>query len=444
MKTTRWLGVAVAWLTATTSVQAHFLFLRITPQAEAGRAAEVYFSDLPEAGDTRFIANIAHTKLWLQTTPGKFTPLKVHQGEDRLRAVLPGGSLAVVGHCEYGVRPGKIPFLLRHFPKAVDGTADEVNKLEPTDKVPLEIFAHFHKDNVRLTAFHNGKLVPNADFYAVGKGLSNVKFQADSDGSATWKPPHAGRFAVYFSVFTKADGKRGDEKYGEIRDFATLTFAWPLAPTGADPKAVALFSEARDARAAWRDFPGFTANIAGKVDGRSFKGTATLKTSGAVSLSIDDDVAWAWVKEQLESIYLHRRASEGSKDSQPVLRFADQETDHPLGRLLIFDKGRFASSYRVKDKQITVVNRVMKTETMTITAVENTKNKEGHFLPRSYTVHYWDAASGNLLRTATVQESWQRVDQWDLPASRTMTTASGAGLSVRGFTLSKHKLNASK
>jgi hypothetical protein len=437
-------GALVLWLATVPVARAHFLFLRITPPAEAGRAAEAFFSDLPEAGDTRFIDNIAHTQLWLQAAPGKLTPLKVHKGEDRLRAILPGGALAVVGNCEYGVLPRKVPFLLRHFPKAVDGPADEVNKLLPTDRVPLEVVAHFDKDAVRFTALKDGKPAPNVEFFAVGKGLSNVKFRADDAGSATWKPSHDGRFTVYFSVFTKSAGKRGNDKYVEIRDFANVTFAWPLAPTGADPKAVALFEEARDARAQWRNFPGFSADIKGKVDGRSFKGTATIKLNGSVSVDISDDDALAWVREQLESIYLHRNASDSAKDTKPVLRFADQETDHPLGRLLIFDKGRFASSYRVKDKQIAVVNRVLGKETMTITAVDNTPNKEGQFLPRSYTVHFWDAASGNLLRTSTVQESFRRVGEWDLPASRTVTLASAAGLSVRGFVLSNHAISKSK
>ena len=50
--------------------RAHFLFIRILPPAEGGRAAEVYFSELAEAGDPRFIAKIAHTELWLQTASG--------------------------------------------------------------------------------------------------------------------------------------------------------------------------------------------------------------------------------------------------------------------------------------------------------------------------------------------------------------------------------------
>ena len=107
--------------------RAHFLFIRILPPAEGGRAAEVYFSELAEAGDPRFIAKIAHTELWLQTAFGNFEPLKVHQTPDRLRAWLPyTGSLVVAGKCRYGVlaRPDQTPFLLRHFPKAIAGNPD--------------------------------------------------------------------------------------------------------------------------------------------------------------------------------------------------------------------------------------------------------------------------------------------------------------------------------
>lgn len=428
-------------LAQTASVaSAHFLFLRITPPAEAGRAAEVYFSDLPEAGDTRFIDKIAHTKVWLQAEPGKLTPLLVHKGEDRLRAVVPaGGSIAVVGHCEYGVLPRKTPFLLRHFPKALDGTAAELNRMRPSDNVPLEIVAHFENSEVRLQALQGGKPLGGVEFFAVGKGLSNVKFRADGDGKATWRPPHRGRFAIYFGVFTKTPGQRGDKKYEEIRDFATLTFTWPLPPVGPDAKAVAMFQEAIAARAAWHDFPGFSAQIAGKADGRAFQGNVTISAAGEVDVQIDDDVVDTWVREQLESVVLHRKAA-GGKESKPAVRFADDETDHPLGRLLLFEKGRMASSYRVRDRQLMVVNRHLGKETMTITVLENTKNEEGRFLPRAYTVQFWDAKSGALKRTETVQETWSRLGRWDLPESRTVTTASAAGLSVRSMRLSQHEL----
>src|SRR5205809_4327349 len=106
------LAVTLSALSAARA-DAHFLFTRILPPAEGGRAAEVYFSELAQAGDTRFIDKIAGTKLWLQQTPGVFTPLTVHQATDRLRAWVPAtGSIVVVGQCEYGVlaRPMQTAF----------------------------------------------------------------------------------------------------------------------------------------------------------------------------------------------------------------------------------------------------------------------------------------------------------------------------------------------
>jgi hypothetical protein len=449
------LGVFLLGITAFLGLawpaRGHFLFIRITPPAEAGRAAEVYFSDQAEAGDPRFVAKIGHTQLWSQSTPGKFQPLEVRKAADRLRAHLPSsGSLSVIGACEYGVlaRPKKVPFLLRHYPRAVAGTPAELNRLKPCDKVPLEIAAVFEGDQVTLTALHHGKPVPRAVFHTVDSNLFGDKLTAGADGKLVWKPAGADRYAVYTSQVTKASGTAGGKPYEEVRDFATLAFAWPLAGKGPDAKAVALFEEALAARAQWKDFPGFSARITGKVDGRAFQGSVTVSAAGAVELKTNDEAVRPWVKDQLESIALHRgagsRGEAANQRAKPVLRFADAEDDHPLGRLLLFDGGRFASSYRVKDRQIVVVNRNMGRVNMTITVLDNEKNREGRFLPRSYVVQFWDAATGALRNSETVQDRWTRVGDWDLPASHVVTSASGAGLAIRSFRLSGHQLLKSK
>ena len=149
-----------------------------------------------------------------------------------------------------------------------------------------------------------------------------------------------------------------------------------------------------------------------------------------------------WVQEQLESIVLHRLYRPQSKE--PVLRFADDDPAHPLGRLLIFEGGQFASSYRVKDKQIMVVNRRLAKGNMTITVLDNDKNQDGLFLPRSYTVQYWDAATGQLQRTETVQNRWTRVGVWDLPTQLTTIISSASGQSVKTLNLEKHRLPENK
>ncbi len=435
-----------AWLLAGADARAHFLFIRIGPPAEAGRLAEVYFSEQAEAGDPRFILKIAHTRLWLQDAPGSFRPLKVHKAADRLRANVPvSGSIAVLGACEYGVlaRPKKIPFLLRHFPKAVAGNPEELNRLKPSDKVPLEIVATVEGERVHFTVLRAGKPVPGAELHTVASDLKGEKVRAGADGKATWTPPRPGRYSVYTSVVSKESGTFRDKKYEEIRDFATLAFRWPLAPRGADPEAVALFQKAVATRAHWEGMPGFTVHIAGTVDGRAFDGSVTVDGKGELDLEINDEAVQSWVEEHLQSVVLHRgRGSRGEGKAKPVLRFGDSDEGHPLGRLVVFEGGRFASSYRIKDGQITVVNRDLGKQYMTITVVDNERNAEGRFLPRSYTVQYWDAGTGALQRSETVRQAWRRVGAWDLPASYTVTAASDGGLSVRSFTLSKHQLKA--
>jgi hypothetical protein len=151
------------------------------------------------------------------------------------------------------------------------------------------------------------------------------------------------------------------------------------------------------------------------------------------------------VEAQLGSLVMHRLPRPSAPNHRkPVLRFDPARDDHPLGRLLIFEDGRFASSYRIRDKQIMVVNRHLGKENLTIIALENERNADGRFLPRCYAVHYWESGTGRLLRTETVRDRWQRVGEWDLPAVHEVTTATDAGLSVRRLSLSKHELARKK
>ncbi len=95
----------------------------------------------------------------------------------------------------------------------------------------------------------------------------------------------------------------------------------------------------------------------------------------------------------------------------------------------------------MKDKQLATVNRVIGGQNMTITVLDNHENAEGKFLPHLYTVQYWDEATGQPLRTETVEDRWTRVGQWDLPKRHTVTAASADGYEVRTFRLSGHELS---
>src|SRR5262249_23745599 len=146
------------------------------------------------------------------------------------------GSAVVVGKCQYGVvaRPNQKPFLLRHFPKAIAGNPDELNKMTPHGRLPLEVTARIEGEKLRLVALRDGKPVPGAKFVTVDAELNNVKLTADAQGQATWTPPAPGNYAVYTRSTTREAGEVEGTKYEEIRDFATVAFAWPLERKDAD------------------------------------------------------------------------------------------------------------------------------------------------------------------------------------------------------------------
>jgi hypothetical protein len=442
-------AIAMLWVfSAVAQVQAHFLFVRICPPAEGGRAAEVYFSELAAAGDPRFIEKVAGASFFVQTTPGEFRPLEMRRLSDRLRAHLPTeGALMVAGQLDYGVlaRPGERPFLLRHYSQAVAGQAEEVNRLRPKGG-ELEIVPQFTGDHVELTALLGGKPMSDAVFHTVDTNLAGDELKGDALGRATFKPDAPGVWSIYIPHVTPTGGEHRGKSYQEIREFATLAFQWPLAPSGADAEAVKLFEDALAARAAWQNFPGFTAKISGDVEDRPFEGTVSVSSDGTPTLKLQESVVQEWVQEQLESITMHRAASQTPSPARPrpVLRFADDHDDHPLGRLLAFDGGHFATSYRVKGQQITSVNRFLDGKNMTITVLDNEKNADGKYLPIGYTVQYWDEATGKLLRTETVADRWTRVGSWDLPSGHTVTTSNDNGFSVRSMKLWDHQLSEAK
>ena len=430
----------ISFLAISTAARAHFLFIRIGEPAEAGRTVEVYFSEKAEAGDPRFIHKTAGAHLTLQSAPGKFQPLTVREGADRLRATLPAaGPVSVTGFLEYGVLKRETSFLLRYYPKALSGDPASLRALRPDPHSALEIDAKFDGDHVVLTLLRDGKPVPNAQFTTVDDDLVNEEVKADAAGKATWTPPSPGFYCIYTKSILKTPGQWKGQSYSEIREFATIAFRWPLSRTDADAEAVTTFQHALAARATWEQFPGFSADVAGNVDGRAFSGKAKIAASGEVSLELDEGVVKPWVDEQLQSLVNHRLPAPKS-GTPPILRFGDQDKANPLGRLLIFDGGQFASSYRVQDDRITVVNRHLGRQNMTITVLDDARNAEGKQLPRSYTVQYWNADDGTLERTESISNRWTRVGRYDLPASILVTAATKAGLSVRSIQFSNHQL----
>jgi hypothetical protein len=211
-----------------------------------------------------------------------------------------------------------------------------------------------------------------------------------------------------------------------------------------DPAASKLLADARAARANWAHFPGFKADVEVNIDGKVARGTVEVNAKGKVEMNIDDAASKDWAAPELRSVVGHRLDT--STDLNTPCAFLDDSAHHPLGRAIRVLNDEFHSSYRVRDRQIIVVNRAMKDARFSITVMENRLNEEKLFLPVSYVVNTWDMKTEALRSSSTFHHTWQRVGKFDLPATVTLVTATPAAegkpgkLEARSLKLSNIKL----
>ncbi len=192
----------------------------------------------------------------------------------------------------------------------------------------------------------------------------------------------------------------------------------------------------------WKDFPGFTADLEVNVEGKASKGRLSVSSSGNVTLLLPDSGYQRWALGTLSSVVGHR-LDNGDGDGETPCAFADDNADHPLGRAVRVLSDEYHSSYRIRDRQVIVVNRDMKDARFSITVTENEVNKEGKFLPVCFVVNTWDAKTNALTSSETHHQTWKRVDGFDLPESILVVAATADGKQeARSLKLSKIQLSA--
>lgn len=204
-----------------------------------------------------------------------------------------------------------------------------------------------------------------------------------------------------------------------------------------NPAATKMLADARMARAIMKSFPGFTAEMIVTIQNKVQRCTVQVDSKGKVI--IGDQLTGpgaGWVKRSLTSAISHRMGDPSAMKTPCA--FADEETTNPLGRLITVLDDEMHSSYRIKDNQIMVVNRMQDGSKFSITIQENRKNEEGKFLPSAYAVNYW-TKDGAIEKSEAHTQSWVRIGGFDLPdLIRTVTTTKD--VEVREIRLENIKL----
>ena len=201
----------------------------------------------------------------------------------------------------------------------------------------------------------------------------------------------------------------------------------------ADPAAWNLLKSTRETSQNFpSNFAGVTADIVLNDDGKVTKGTLSYEASKSGELKIEglEEETKGWLSDQAMSVIAHRRGGDFAKgDGRHPITFGDDDNS-PAGRRVVLNDS-MKSSYRIRNNQVVEVDRTMADSHFTITVLETTKTLEGKFLPRHFTVTYFDAKTGALKRSEAFTDEYKQVDGVWFPASRRVVRAENGKVITR-------------
>ncbi|HMP03973.1 MAG TPA: DUF3386 family protein [Gemmatales bacterium] len=400
------------------AAQAHFVWLIPTGPNEA----KLIFSDSLDPDDPKLLDRIQHARIFGHDAKGSHHDLKMERAADGFVVKIPEGVNIVCGSCVYGVfqREGQPPILLTYNVLLHRGEGE----MPCWDCMKLQVRREKADEFI---VQHEAMPVADATVTIIGpEGFKRQTVKTDAEGRFRFSPTGpSGTYGLRVLHATKEPGAHEGKKYEEARTYTTFVFATTTATDAAaeptpDPEATRLLANARAARATWANFPGFKANIEVNINGRKFQGTVDVDARGKVTLVDLDPTAMAWAKRVLTSAVSHRLGD--NTPTETPCSFADTDVDHPLGRLVNVLNDEMHSSYRIKDRQIMMVNRTMGDSRFSILMMENFQNEEGKVLPANYVVQSWHPQTGALVKSEAHRQTFQRLEGYDLPATITVIT----------------------
>jgi uncharacterized GH25 family protein len=420
------------------NAQAHFIWIDMAPAADGRPQARLYFSETPEPGEPHLIEKIAHTRAWARDAEGHTADLKVGKADSE-SALLPlAGEVAAAASleavCDYGVyQRGQAGLLLQYYAKRLSGEwARHADTLARADKLALDIVPRLEGERLAIEVLYQGQPAAASEVIVVDPAGELHELKTDAKGRVTADAASPGRYAVRAAhIESDKAGEREGKKYSQTWHYCTLLVDVrpPAAAPAGEPTAAEALRRARQGRAVWDDFPGFTAVLHVTSGQERLTGKATIDASGTVELDMPPSPLADWVEEQLNSLVQHRMPT--GEISEGKVEYADDDRAHPLGRLVNLGDASFRSAYRLKDDVIMEVNRSAGPQRFTISVLEIVRNAQGKYLPRAFTMNFFDAKTGALKTSLGYWNEWQQVGRFEVPKTILEVSAQPGGTATR-------------
>jgi len=198
-------------------------------------------------------------------------------------------------------------------------------------------------------------------------------------------------------------------------------------PVHSSASAVSLMELAHAGRAEWANFPGFQATVTLTADATTAKTTLHVSPDGKIELTPPLGEQFRWSDRVLKSVIGHRLTQEPAITH---VEFADDQVNHPHGRLLRSTNPQEKSMWRVQGDVMTEVHRETDKSRFIISIGDVWRTPENKHLPKDFVVTTWELPSHQIKTARQVHQEWIRIGTTDLPAEFWAITNDSSGKTV--------------
>jgi hypothetical protein len=216
-------------------------------------------------------------------------------------------------------------------------------------------------------------------------------------------------------------------------------------PAGADSGAWTALRDTRQTRYYFAEnFAGFTANLTINDDGQISQALLTYDVRDGAELRFlhaGDESNQPWALQMVLNMLGHRRSPNFEKgDGRYPIAFAANDYS-PAGRRVLLNDP-MGSSYRILNGRVSEVARTAGNERFTISIMEEMPASNGRYLPRHFTVTYFDAKTGAIKRTEAFTDEYREMGGVWLPSSRRLIKAENGKVTTRVIQFSNARVRS--
>jgi hypothetical protein len=200
-----------------------------------------------------------------------------------------------------------------------------------------------------------------------------------------------------------------------------------------------LVADALAARATWRAFPGFVADLEIQCNGNVSHGRVIVERDGRVFVESVLDAHRTWAVPYLDCLVRQRLPQDDAL--KKTWMFVNRgtavcRTDDPFG-----------PCHWIQDKRFQAVEVRFARRKQRLTTLRAERNLDNKHLPAVQVLHVWNTETQELQSTETRLLTWRRVGDFDLPATIQIlsagTAAEPATPAIGCIVITRHRLFSS-